>query len=50
MSRWRNVFIRKKMEKLVLRHDEVPAEVSLIYDDEAVQIAPAAGSQRVLFN
>lgn len=32
------------MEKLVLRHDEAPAEVSLINYDEAMQIRPAAGS------
>lgn len=32
------------MEKLVLRHDKVPAEVSLINYDEAMQIVPAAGS------
>lgn len=32
------------MEKLVLRHDKVPAEVSLINYDDAMQIAPAAGS------
>lgn len=31
------------MEKLVLRHDEAPAEVSLINHDEAMQIRPAAG-------
>ena len=44
MSRWCNVFIRKRMEKLVLRHDEAPAEMSLINYDEAMQIGPAAGS------
>lgn len=32
------------MEKLVLRHDEAPAEVSLINYDEAMQIGPAATS------
>lgn len=42
MSWWRNVFIGKKMEKLVLRHDEVPAEV--INYDEAMQIGPTARS------
>lgn len=30
------------MEKLVLRHEKVPAEVSLINYDDAMQIAPAA--------
>lgn len=45
MSRWRNVFIEERIEKLVLRHDEAPAEVSLINYDEAMQIVPAAGSQ-----
>lgn len=44
MSWCRNVFIGKKMEKLVLRHDEVPAEVSLINYDEAMQIGPTARS------
>ena len=44
MSRWCNVFIEKKMEKLVLRHDKAPAEVSLMNYDEGMQIAPAAGS------
>lgn len=44
MSWWHNVFIGKKMEKLVLRHDEAPAEVSLINYDEAMQIGPAARS------
>lgn len=44
MSRWCNVFMGKKMEKLVLRHDKAPAEVSLMNYDEAMQIAPAAGS------
>lgn len=44
MSWWHNVFIGKKMEKLVLRHDEAPTEVSLRNDDEAMQIRPAAGS------
>lgn len=44
MSHWCNVFMGKKMEKLVLRHDKVPAEVSLINYDDAMQIAPAAGS------
>lgn len=33
------------MEKLVLRHDEEPAEVSLINYDEAMQIRPTAGSR-----
>lgn len=32
------------MEKLVLGHDKVPAEGCLINYDEAMQIAPAAGS------
>lgn len=36
------------MEKLVLRHDEEPAEVSLINYDEAMQIRPTAGS-RILY-
>lgn len=44
MSWWRNVFIGRKLEKSVLRHDEAPAEVSLINYDIAMQIVPAAGS------
>lgn len=45
MSWGLNVFIAKRMEKLVLRCDKAPAEVSLINYDEAMQIVPgAAGS------
>lgn len=44
MSRWSNVFIRKKIEKSVFKRDKVPAEVSLINYDEGMQISPAAGS------
>lgn len=32
------------MEEWLLEHDKAPAEVSLINYDEAMQIAPAAGS------
>lgn len=38
-----NVFI-KLMKKLLLKHDEVPTEPSLINDDEVVEIRPAAES------
>lgn len=44
MTWWRNVFIEKKSEKLVPRHDKVSSEVILKDYDEAMQIRFEVGS------